>query len=300
MNKGIWCLEGAEPSNSKVYCLVKLLKAFVCNSFKCKQCGVNSSESRHLTHNSSLSTVHSHAFTLAETLIVMGIIGVVAALTIPNLNSSTNNMEKVTLLKKVYAELDEAYGRAVAKYGPYTTWFNNLDDSLSVERASKRISKFMKIQKYCDNTAIKDCIGEKPWYYMNSENINWAPYTYGAAFVLSNGVVIAVNRNPLYKNCDHSEFNYDNWCGGPYFMIDIDGPNKGAQREGMDIFLFTITKNGVVPYTNYQDGSRCLSSDGVGCTEWVLAKGNMDYLKIDSRKRCPNGQTLTWEKGSCR
>ena len=31
------------------------------------------------------------AFTLAETLIVMGVIGVVAALTLPNLNSSTNN-----------------------------------------------------------------------------------------------------------------------------------------------------------------------------------------------------------------
>lgn len=35
------------------------------------------------------------AFTLAETLIVMGIIGVVAALTIPNLNSSTADKEKV-------------------------------------------------------------------------------------------------------------------------------------------------------------------------------------------------------------
>lgn len=40
------------------------------------------------------------AFTLAETLIVMGIIGVVAALTLPNLNDSTNNKEKVAKVKK--------------------------------------------------------------------------------------------------------------------------------------------------------------------------------------------------------
>ena len=40
------------------------------------------------------------AFTLAETLIVMGIIGVVAALTIPNLNSSTADKEKVAKVKK--------------------------------------------------------------------------------------------------------------------------------------------------------------------------------------------------------
>lgn len=40
------------------------------------------------------------AFTLAETLIVMGIIGVVAALTIPNLNSSTADKEKVAKVKR--------------------------------------------------------------------------------------------------------------------------------------------------------------------------------------------------------
>lgn len=40
------------------------------------------------------------AFTLAETLIVMGIIGVVAALTIPNLNSSTLIKKKLLNCKK--------------------------------------------------------------------------------------------------------------------------------------------------------------------------------------------------------
>ena len=42
------------------------------------------------------------AFTLAETLIVMGIIGVVAALTIPNLSSSTANKENVARVQKAY------------------------------------------------------------------------------------------------------------------------------------------------------------------------------------------------------
>ena len=44
--------------------------------------------------------VETIAFTLAETLVVMGIIGVVAALTIPNLNQSTGDREKVARLKK--------------------------------------------------------------------------------------------------------------------------------------------------------------------------------------------------------
>ena len=47
--------------------------------------------------------VETIAFTLAETLVVMGIIGVVAALTIPNLNQSTGDREKVasTLLNSI-------------------------------------------------------------------------------------------------------------------------------------------------------------------------------------------------------
>ena len=41
------------------------------------------------------------AFTLAETLIVMGIIGFVAALTIPNLNSSTADKVQFAKVKKI-------------------------------------------------------------------------------------------------------------------------------------------------------------------------------------------------------
>ena len=59
------------------------------------------------------------AFTLAETLIVMGIIGVIAALTIPNLNQSTGNREKIAKVKKIYSNLEDALGRVTATYGPY-------------------------------------------------------------------------------------------------------------------------------------------------------------------------------------
>ena len=62
------------------------------------------------------------AFTLAETLIVMGIIGVVAALTIPNLNSSTADKEKVAKVKKIYSNLNDALGRAQVVYGPVEEW----------------------------------------------------------------------------------------------------------------------------------------------------------------------------------
>ena len=67
--------------------------------------------------------VETIAFTLAETLVVMGIIGVVAALTIPNLNQSTGDGEKVAKVKKVYANLEDAFVRATAVYGPFDECF---------------------------------------------------------------------------------------------------------------------------------------------------------------------------------
>lgn len=88
------------------------------------------------------------AFTLAETLIVMGIIGVVAALTIPNLNSSTADKEKVAKLKKVYSNLEDAVGRSEAVYGPMSDWGmgspNGNDDATKV---AERLGDFLKVSK---------------------------------------------------------------------------------------------------------------------------------------------------------
>ncbi len=77
----------------------------------------------------NLSQLKKWAFTLAETLIVMGIIGVVAALTLPNLNSSTGEKEKVVKLQKIYQNINDALGRAVAVYGPIDTWCTGLSSN---------------------------------------------------------------------------------------------------------------------------------------------------------------------------
>ena len=90
------------------------------------------------------------AFTLAETLVVMGIIGVVAALTIPNLNQSTGDREKIAKVKKIYSNLEDAFGRATAVYGPYETWLNGLStDEEKATRIGQRITEFMKLSKDC-------------------------------------------------------------------------------------------------------------------------------------------------------
>ncbi|MDD3236512.1 MAG: type II secretion system protein [Candidatus Gastranaerophilales bacterium] len=57
------------------------------------------------------------AFTLAEVLITLVIIGVIAALTIPSLLNSTNQQETITGVKKVYSQLSTALQNNYAKNG---------------------------------------------------------------------------------------------------------------------------------------------------------------------------------------
>ena len=65
---------------------------------------------------------YSRAFTLAEVLITLGIIGVVAALTIPTLISKYQEKQTIVKLKKVYSILQNAYTAAEAEYDKPRYW----------------------------------------------------------------------------------------------------------------------------------------------------------------------------------
>ena len=249
---------------------------------------------------STIQRVKAYAFTLAETLIVIGIIGVVAALTLPNLNHATGDKEKVTKVKKIYASLTDAFDRAQAVYGDYDTWFTDLYNSYGYvdysnwatksERMAKRITEFMKVSKDCGFD--EGCISTAPLKtfqrngdiediednYLESLQDGENVYT----VLLSDGIALA-------------------FLGGrDRIKVDIDGPSKGKNLYGDDIHDFCITnKNNVtllVPSYYDTDISNLYlmgSNNGGNHTAWVIENGNLDYLK------CPD--ELDWEtQTSCK
>ena len=62
------------------------------------------------------------AFTLAEVLITLGIIGVVAAMTMPALIANHKKTVAETRLAKFYSTINQAVARAEADYGEKTQW----------------------------------------------------------------------------------------------------------------------------------------------------------------------------------
>ena len=90
-------------------------------------------------------------FTLAEVLITLGIIGVVAALTIPTLMKNYEKKITVTRLEKTYSTLAQAMKMAQAEHGDVNTW----DFSLSgKEFFDTYFSSLRKDAEYVFNPAI--------------------------------------------------------------------------------------------------------------------------------------------------
>lgn len=208
------------------------------------------------------------AFTLAETLIVMGIIGVISALTLPNLNQSTGDKEKVAKIKKIYQNLNDAYGRAVAVYGPYDEWFVNdgNNDNIKIRRAGDRLTEFMKLSKNCKMTL--GCF--------TSGSGNWLFYE----FILADGTSVK-------------------WAGtNSYIDFDIDGLGKGKNRESSDQFVLYLNEHGFYPdpiNTENDFKQACSGKNGPLVTSWAIKYDNLDVLKVGSDCKCPNGTVLTYE-----
>jgi len=202
----------------------------------------------------------------------MGIIGVVAALTLPNLNSSTGDREKVAKLQKIYSDLNDAYGRAVAVYGPIEEWVQN--DSTydaKTKRIFERITEFMKYSKTC---TVSNCMVFDTGGTSAGDN-NGVKY----GVILADGAAMGFEFTPYFNN----------FC---IVRIDLDGFNKGANTQCKDYFrLYINEKKGV--YFTVEN-----TPHSAGCTGWVLINKNMDYLKTDTQKvggKCPDGKTvLNW------
>lgn len=67
------------------------------------------------------------AFTLAEVLITLGIIGIVAALTLPALIQKNNNRVVETRLQKFYSAINQAVKMAEVDYGDKIYWYEDLE-----------------------------------------------------------------------------------------------------------------------------------------------------------------------------
>ena len=261
------------------------------------------------------SPVYSHtskaakpAFTLAEVLITLAIIGVVAALTLPSVIQNFKERQYVSQLKKTYSVLQNAFQMAIAEHGTLDQW-GLTNTVIGVDEEGNKITDatpgqliFSYIEPYL-NIVTND-------YLYSSDQL----YSLDGRYRETTPAVPSEDNKELPQGgtlADGSFFQLG-WidvggCSAPAgkcgdFWIYL--PDK-KQQLGVTMFNFWLTKNGLLPKgysgdTGYPFERDCdiknkegRPSDvqGRGCAGWVIYQGNMNYLHCDDlswsgKKKC--------------
>lgn len=192
------------------------------------------------------------AFTLAEVLITLGIIGVVAALTMPSLMANYKKSVAKNLFKKTYSTLTNAFNQTVQDLGESVNCSNQSYTSEACKELWNEFVKNLNVVKYCETDAYaQGCV---PNY---SPEI--FPRTQGCGGFSAAQIK---EQQPAAVLADGSIIFPYGWQKTLYPAIgfDINGfkkPNVGGQ----DVFSLGISnKNGLPVFGAWHDGylSYCL------------------------------------------
>lgn len=168
-----------------------------------------------------------NAFTLAETLITLGIIGVVAAITIPSTITKHRQNVIENGLKKAYSTITNAIIFSEIDNGPMSDWQEqNMD---AYEFWDVYLKPYFKDAYICDK--LKNCHGYKnvnylKWHGMGEWNI--ATDNTRITFQLPDGTVVfwmKYSSEPEMKNFSK------------FIIVDANG-SKGPNKGGVDVFRF--------------------------------------------------------------
>ena len=211
-------------------------------------------------------------FTLAEVLITLGIIGVVAALTIPTLMTAHKKHVTAAKLKRAVSSINQAIKLSESENGEVENWDRTLPQN---EFIDKYFRPYMKITQVCN--PVTDCgyKSDAPWTYMNgTTNGLYSHPNFGdrTPFLTMDGFMYTYSIFPNDSDLIMSNNNR-------IIIVDINGAEKPNQFGKDVFFLYRIEEeDSIIPYgANKTDGeirrSCSKTGDGFYCAALIRANG---------------------------
>jgi len=168
--------------------------------------------------------IFKYGFTLAEVLITLVIIGIIAALTIPNVINNYSKQETVSRLKKAYSTIMQATVRAVADHGNVEMWeigaAGNANDALTF--FNKYMAPYLSLSEKAQK--LSSTSWDKHYSHLNNSQRD-----YGDSYIrayLSDGSSLTM----VITNSTTSDKRIQ-------VYVDINGDKK-PNKLGRDIFIF--------------------------------------------------------------
>lgn len=213
-----------------------------------------------------------NAFTLAEVLITLAIIGIVAAIVIPILVNKSQEMSFHSALKKAYSDFSQATNQLVQDNNG--SLVGVCTDVFISQCAKDWYAKYLSVLKKCLNGTVEGCWHKAGDIHAlnNSDDGGWLSMD-SSALILKNGMLVRFMN--YSSGCTY------NFGGHPIctlINIDING-FKGPNIVGKDVYEFELLKDKLMPVGGSYDSWMysapnsygCFpSSDGTGCAAYYL------------------------------
>ena len=221
------------------------------------------------------------AFTLAEVLITLGIIGVVATLTLPSVVNNFKRKSFEIQFKTVDSLLQQAFrksvnelgysdvseftipGSATNKYFTEEKWAKLKEEA--VELNEIWLSQFKIVKKVTFSELFHKGIG---CYNVLGTTLPYHWWCFNDAYILSNGASIT-GVSAQYGGINHP--------GQITYSFDINGPYKGPNRLGYDLFTFYSYEG----YSKMCNPTIQNSSNQDGCYYYAHRNTNPVYKEKD-------------------
>ncbi len=212
------------------------------------------------------------AFTLAEVLITLGIIGVVASMTLPALIQNNKNKEVETKLKKVYSVMNQAILMSEIDNGPKEYWdffdANFFDTYFAPYLKEVRVKKFQSFG------------GKNRAIYFSDGSLLVTKSNYDYFFF------------PNAKNFDEESFAYTSEngslmgrkdCGITYFAFGFaptlnDTEHKYHYKKGFEPYKFKLSELSKEELMHSGDNFSCNKNSSI--KDWCTALIQLNNWKI--------------------
>ncbi len=216
------------------------------------------------------NSMGKYAFTLAETLITLVIIGVIAAICMQVLFVNAKKQEVLSKLKKTYSTVSRAIRLSQIDNGCYVDeWYSDTNKN-ATDYYNTYYKPYFQISRRC--TDYSDCGYDSytPWKYAKNTTYNWYISDDEKTrffFYLLDGQFIAVQTGSYPDN----KVSY---MSEPDIIVDINGSKK-PNIIGRDVFFMVVTEEGIKPY-GYNAGTSTINSNcsksgsGLYCLQRIM------------------------------
>ena len=220
-------------------------------------------------------TLIGKGFTLAEVLITLGIIGVVAAMTLPSLINNTKGKELEAQYKKAYSIITQAVNRMNSEQGFIANWSSY---KACTDEFAEVFNKYFIMAVNCGKAGCSTFNDDDGNYLTNYKSYTGKA---GFAFWFDDGQFLVADS--MFISVNHCAEANKILIG-----VDINGKDKKPNRYGQDFFVFQIQDDGkVLPM-----GTKGTSAGGAG---FDSSKQSADVLCNNTSTSGLNGFTCAYK-----